>query len=44
MQQPKKARVSAKAFAVVADNFLEWLTNNLSPETYEWYRYRIERF
>lgn len=44
MQQPKKARVSVKAFAVVADNFLKWLTNNRSPATYEWYRYRIERF
>lgn len=30
--------------AVLCDYFLEWVTQNRSPETYEWYRYRLQRF
>lgn len=26
------------------DKFLEWTQKHRSPETYEWYRYRLERF
>lgn len=44
MRAPKTVKVSSQAFAAVADSFLEWTTTNRSPETYEWYRYRLERF
>lgn len=30
--------------AVLCDYFLEWVIQNRSPETYEWYRYRLQRF
>ncbi len=30
--------------ALLCDNFLEWVSQNRSPETYEWYRYRLQRF
>lgn len=26
------------------DRYLEWLKSNRSPHTYEWYRYRLQRF
>ena len=32
--------------AVIVDEFLDWLASNknLSPGTFEWYRYRVQRF
>lgn len=36
--------ISGRSFAAVADKFLDWVQKNRSPHTYEWYRYRIERF
>jgi integrase len=30
--------------AAICDNFLEWVQRNRSPDTYEWYRYRLQRF
>lgn len=44
MNAPKEASVSPSSFAATADLFLEWLSKNRSVHTYEWYRYRIERF
>jgi len=44
MRKPEKKTVSAKAFAAIADAFLEWVQKNRSLDTYEWYRYRLERF
>ncbi len=35
---------SSMAFAVLADRFLDWVKTNRAPDTYEWYRYRLERF
>ena len=45
MNVPKTiSRATSKAFPSIADLFLEWVKNNRSPDTFEWYRYRIERF
>jgi integrase len=44
MAQPNERKVSADLLAVVVDAFLEWVQRNRSDETYEWYRYRLERF
>lgn len=46
MAQPRAPRVQAEAipFATLADRFLEWVQRKRSPDTYEWYRYRLERF
>ncbi len=30
--------------AALCDYFLEWVQRNRSPDTYEWYRYRLQRF
>ena len=44
MGQPRGQKVSAESLAGVVDVFLEWVDRHRSPETYEWYRYRLQRF
>ncbi len=46
MRAPKTEVVEFEnsSFAVIADAFLEWVKQHRSPDTFEWYRYRIERF
>ena len=45
MAEPKKARVIANSGSLIelVDSFLEWCQNHRAPDTYEWYRYRLER-
>ena len=44
MRQPQRRVVSLQAFVAVVDAFLEWVKLNLAPDTFEWYRYRLQRF
>lgn len=45
MRQPaNRPRVSAESVAAIADAYLSWVEKHRSPDTYEWYRYRLERF
>lgn len=46
MSQPQKTEVviSSESLAVIIDAFLEWSQKHRSDETYEWYRYRLQRF
>lgn len=44
MASPQKRVVRADSLAVIIDLFLECCQNNRAPDTYEWYRYRLERF
>ncbi|TVP94603.1 MAG: hypothetical protein EA381_19830 [Planctomycetaceae bacterium] len=44
MLQPQAARVPSQPFAALADRFLDWGERKRAPDTYEWYRYRLERF
>jgi integrase len=44
MAEPKKKQVAGGSLAAIVDAFLEWSQQNRSPDTYEWYRYRLERF
>ncbi len=44
MRTPNAAKVASKSFAAIADAFLDWVKPNRSADTFEWYRYRIERF
>lgn len=32
------------SLAAIRDHFLEWVQQNRAPDTYEWYRYRLQRF
>ncbi len=44
MGQPREQKISPESLAAIIDAFLEWVERNRSPETYEWYRYRLQRF
>ncbi len=44
MAQPRGYVAPTDSFAAIADTFLEWVERNRSPDTYEWYRYRLQRF
>ncbi len=41
---PEQRIVRTDSLAVIIDLFLEWCQTNRKPDTYEWYRYRLERF
>ncbi len=43
MRQPTEKVLSTEMLAAVIDAFLEWLHRNRAPDTYEWYRYRLQR-
>ena len=44
MARPKERRaVHSGSLASIIDAFLEWVQRHRSPETYEWYRYRLQR-
>lgn len=44
MAQPQEQPVSSESLAAIIDTFLEWVERHRSPDTYEWYRYRLQRF
>jgi hypothetical protein len=44
MRQPTERRVSSQLMAAIIDEFLDWCSRNRAEPTYEWYRYRLERF
>jgi integrase len=44
MRQPQKRVVSSQSLVAVVDAFLDWVKINRSADTFEWYRYRLQRF
>jgi len=44
MTKPPERHVPSESLAALIDAFLEWCQKHRSPHTYEWYRYRLERF
>ena len=44
MRQPQRRKVSSRSLAALFDEFLDWVGRNRSPESYESYRYRLQRF
>jgi integrase len=44
MREPQTHTVCPTAWAAIVDLFLDWVQKHRSPETFEWYRYRLERF
>ena len=45
MQQPaNEATTSPESLVGIIDAFLDWTERNRAPDTYEWYRYRLQRF
>ncbi|MEZ6056860.1 MAG: hypothetical protein R3C01_09150 [Planctomycetaceae bacterium] len=37
------ARTSAFSLPEIVDHFLDWVQRNRAADTFEWYRYRLER-
>lgn len=44
MAEPQKQIVRSDSLAVIIDLFLDWSQKHRTPDTYGWYRYRLERF
>ena len=44
LANPRKVRTTTDSLARVVDAFLEWTQKHRAAETYEWYRYRLQRF
>ena len=44
MAKPRTRTVRSDSLLGIIDAFLEWVQSNRSAATYEWYRYRLERF
>ncbi len=44
MVKPREQVVSPESLLAIIDVFLEWTQKNRAPDTYEWYRYRLQRF
>jgi hypothetical protein len=44
MAQPRPKKVLANSVPAVVDAFLDWCQKHRAPDTYEWYRFRLQRF
>lgn len=44
MSRPVEVRTSAESLATVIDRFLDWCHKHRAPETYGWYRSRLQLF
>lgn len=43
MKEPAVEKVSSDLASII-DAFLDWVSNHRSPDTFEWYRFRLQRF
>lgn len=44
MARPREKSLPSDHVATIADHFLDWVKSNRAAETFEWYRYRLQRF
>ena len=44
MRQPHPKKVSPHSLVAIIDEFLDWVQRHRSPESYEGYHYRLQRF
>lgn len=44
MAHPQKRQLPSDSVVAVLDRFLEWVEKNRAPDTYEWYRQRLQAF
>lgn len=42
--KPKKRSVPSDSLLAIIDVFLDWVQKHRAPDTYEWYRYRLQLF
>lgn len=44
IKRPVATHSAGDSLAAVIDAFLDWVQSHRSPDTFEWYRYRLQRF
>lgn len=44
MANPRKRVIASGSVVAVIDLFLDWVSRNRAPDTYEWYRHRLQGF
>ena len=44
MRRPQSRPVASGSVVAIVEAFLDWCKKHRSPDTYEWYRYRLQRF
>lgn len=44
LARPQPVQTTSDSLAATIDAFLEWTQKHRTPDTYEWYRYRLQRF
>ncbi len=44
MTQPTLHPMSPESLVGIIDSFLDWVKKHRAPDTFEWYRYRLQRF
>ena len=44
MRQPQECKVDPRSLTTLVNAFLHWVRTHRSPDTLEWYRYRLQRF
>lgn len=44
MRRPQSRPVASGSVVAIVEAFLDWCRKHRAPDTYEWYRYRLQRF
>ncbi|MFZ1932418.1 MAG: tyrosine-type recombinase/integrase [Thermoguttaceae bacterium] len=44
MAEPRKRRVGSNSVVAICDAFVDWVQKHRSPDTYRWYKDRLQRF
>lgn len=44
MREPRRVRPATTILVQIVDQFLDWVSLNRAPDTYEWYRCRLQDF
>lgn len=44
MSEHRERDAAPESLAAIVDAFLDWTKKNRSADTFEWYRYRLQRF
>ena len=44
MTQPRAESLSPESLVGIIDSYLDWVHKNRAPDTFEWYRHRLQRF
>lgn len=43
MRMPPTSRIELRSLVAIINAFLDWVKQHRAPDTFEWYRYRLDR-